>query len=465
LPDPSAPRPRVAVVGGGITGLATAWFLRDAADVVLLEADDRVGGKIATAELAGVPVETGPDTFLARVPEAAALCRAIGLGDDLVPPATSKAYLWSRGRLRPLPQGQVLGVPTMAGPLVRSGVLSAAGMARAALDLVLPRRALGPDPSVAEVVGGRLGAEVLERLVDPLVGGIHAGRTERLSLAATAPQLASAAASSRSLVLGLRRGLAAAADGPPMFLGVSGGMSRVVDRLSTALAGEVDVRTGAGVASIERMAPAGWRLKGPDVDADAVVLTVPAFAAARLVRSACPAAAAELDGIGYASVAVSTLAYRPSAVARALDGSGFLVPRSEGRLMTACTWSTSKWPELGRSGLVLLRPSAGRFGDDGALALDDAEMVDRLHGELAQSVGVTEPPVASLVTRWAKAFPQYEPGHTARVARVESALAGAMPRVVVAGAAYRGLGIAACVRQAEQAAAAVLAGDRARSGG
>jgi len=451
----------VAVVGGGVTGLAAAWFLRDTADVMLLEASHRLGGKIATMEMAGVPVEAGPDTFLARVPEATDLCRAVGLGDELVRPATGKAWVWTRGRLRPLPEGHVLGVPTAAWPLVRSGVLSPRGMARAALDLVLPRRpAAGPDPSVAEVVGARLGGEILDRLVDPLVGGIHAGRSDGLSLAATAPQLAAGAAS-RSLVLGLRRQRAARPpDDGPVFLGMADGLGRLVDRLRAELVpAGVEVRTRARVASI-RPEGKGWRLTGPDVpavDVDAVVVTVPAFAAAGLVRAACPAAAVELDAIGYASVAVSTLGYRPAAVAHPLDGSGFLVPRVEGRLMTACTWSTSKWPELRRSGLVLLRPSAGRAGDERAVRLDDDELVGRLHRELAESVGVTEPPVERLVTRWMRAFPQYQPGHAARVAGIESDLAGAMPGVVVAGAAYRGLGIAACVRQAGEAAQAVLA--------
>ena len=462
-PEPR-PRPRVAVVGGGITGLATAWFLRDRADVVLLEASSRLGGRIATVEMAGVPVESGPDTFLARVPEATDLCRAVGLGDDLVRPATGKAWIWTRGRLRPLPDGQVLGVPTTVWPLVRSGVVSPAGMARAALDLVLPRRPSGPDPTVAEVVTARLGAEVLDRLVDPLVGGIHAGRADGLSLTATAPQLA-AAAGSRSLVLGLRRQRAAAPpDDRPVFLGVAGGLGRLVDRLRTELArAGVDVRTRTRVASIGRHGD-GWRLAGPDLaaidDVDAVVVTVPAPVAAGLLRTACPDAAGELDAIRYASVTVGTLGYRPAAVPHPLDGSGFLVPRVDGRLMTACTWSTSKWPDLRRSGLVLLRPSAGRAGDERALRLDDDDLVGRLHQELAEALGVTEPPVERLVTRWLRAFPQYQPGHQAQVARIESALAAAMPGVVVAGAAYRGLGIAACVRQGEAAARAAVASAR-----
>ncbi|HEX8770732.1 MAG TPA: protoporphyrinogen oxidase, partial [Acidimicrobiales bacterium] len=195
---------------------------------------------------------------------------------------------------------------------------------------------------------------------------------------------------------------------------------------------------------------------GPDILADAVVVTVPSFAAATILRESCPNAACELDAMRYASVVTATLGYEPGAVPHELDGSGFLVPRGEGKLLTACTWSTSKWPALGASGLVMLRPSAGRFGDDRAMQLDDEMLVSRLHEELAETVGVTAPPVTSIVNRWPKAFPQYEPGHDERVSRIEAALA-ALPGVLVAGAAYRGLGIASCIQQAEHAAGRVTA--------
>jgi oxygen-dependent protoporphyrinogen oxidase len=211
MPDPA----RVVVVGGGITGLAAARVLRQAGlGVTLVEAGDRLGGKIKTLELDGVPVEAGPDTFLARVPFAVDLCRELGLGDDLVEPATGRAWLWIGDRLRPLPERHVLGVPTALLPLVRSGVLSPVGVVRAALDIVLPRSSRDDDPSVADVVGTRMGQEVLDRLVEPLVGGIHAGRADRLSLASVAPQVAAAAEASRSLLLGLRRQQAAAAAAP-----------------------------------------------------------------------------------------------------------------------------------------------------------------------------------------------------------------------------------------------------------
>ncbi len=429
----------VAVVGGGITGLATAWFLRQTAPdvpVTLYEASDRLGGKIRTASLAGVPVEEGPDTFLARVPWAVELCRRLDLGDDLVEPATSRAYMWTRGALRPLPSGTVLGVPARLGPLFRSGIVSNAGLARAAADLVLPRQRTGDDPSVAAVISGRFGREVTERLVEPLIGGIHAGRADRLSLTAVAPQVAGAAKSSRSLMLGLRR--LAPSPGGPVFLGLRGGLGTLIGRLAERLAG-VDVRLRTTVSSLD------------DLDARAFVCTLPAPAAAQLLPEPV---ATELNAIAYASVVTVTLAYPESALARPLDGSGFLVPRIDGRLMTACTWTSSKWPASTPGGLVLLRPSTGRIGDDRALALDDATLVDRLHHELVEAIGLRERPVEWLVTRWRNAFPQFDVGHQARVARIDAALP---PGVVLAGAPYRGVGIAACIRDAELAAAKAVA--------
>jgi oxygen-dependent protoporphyrinogen oxidase len=443
--------PPVVVVGGGITGLATAYYLkaRHGIEATVLEASERVGGKIRTDELAGVPVEAGPDTFLARVPEATDLCRELGLGGELVEPATSSAFVWARGRLRPLPPGLVLGVPTGLRQLARSGILSPAGMARAALDTVLPRRKHGDDPSIAAVIGGRFGEEVVDHLVEPLLGGINAGRADRLSLAATAPQLADAARDHRSLLLGLRAGAPATTTGAgPVFQSVRGGLERLVETLQH----QVDVRTDTAATPIERTDDGRFRTGG--LTTGAVVVTVPAYAAAPLVEPISPAAAAELRAIDYASVAVVTLGYAPSTVPPLPNGSGFLVPRAEHRLMTACTFLTSKWPDLASSGLVLLRVSAGRIGDDRAMRLDDRELVERLHQEAAEALGVTKAPVTTRVDRWPRGFPQYEPGHLARVDRIETALATAAPSagLVVAGAAYRGLGLAACVRQAADVA-------------
>ena len=447
---------RVVVVGAGIAGLATAWYLqRLGLDAVVLEADEGVGGKISTARQGGSPLELGPDTFLSRVPWAVELCRDLGLADDLIAPATTRAWLWSRGQLRPLPEGLALGVPLQPLALARSGVVSPAGLARAALDAVLPQSRLQADPSVAQVIEARLGGEVLERLVDPLIGGINAGRSDRLSLAAVAPDLSAASRRHRSLILGLRadRRKVPPSDAP-LFLGLRGGM----DRLTSTLAANVDVSLSTPVDAVARSE--GGRLAvavggGTPIEAGAVVLAVPAAAAANVLRGASAKAAAALAQIRSASVAVVTLAYRPDVVGHPLDGSGFLVPRVDGRLLTACTWFSSKWPDVRPEGLVLLRCSAGRDGDERIAALDDAELVSHLHAEAAEALGLRAPPVESVVTRWPDAFPQYDVGHLGRVEAAERALARELPGVRLVGASYRGVGIASCVRQAKEAAEAI----------
>ena len=448
----SEPR-SVVVVGAGIAGLATAWYLQQGGvDAVVLDAAERAGGKVRTSELEGVPLDVGADTFLGRMPWAVDLCRDLGLDQDLVEPATTQAWLWSRGQLQPLPEGLALGVPLKPAALARSGVLSPAGLARAALDVVLPQSKPRADPSVADVIEGRLGREVLERLVDPLIGGINAGRSDRLSLAAAAPDLFAAHRRHRSLILGLRaERRKTPPSSAPLFLGLRGGM----EQLTSTLAAKLDVRLSTAVDAVVRSE--GGRLAvavGGDapLEADAVVLATPASAAATLLRSASPKAAGALGQIRFASVAVATLAYRSEDVAHRLDGSGFLVPRVDGRLLTACTWFSSKWPHVRPRDLVLLRCSAGRDGDERIAELDDAELVDRMHVEAAEALGLHAPPVESVVTRWPNAFPQYDVGHIGRVEAAERALARELPGVRLVGASYRGVGIASCVRQAKETA-------------
>ena len=419
---------RVAVVGGGIAGLSAAWFLhRDGVDVTVYEAEARLGGKILSAD-----VELGADAFLARVPDAAELCREVGLGDELVSPATGQAFVWQGGRLRALPAGLVLGVPTDIGAAARSGILSPLGLGRAAVEPLLPGGDRSRDQSVGSLVRARFGDEVFERLVDPLISGINAGRADDLSLDAVTPQLAAAARSSRSLLLGLRRARPADS-GAPVFLTVRSGLGTLVERLAAALP---DVRTSCPVRSLD------------ELDADAFVVAVPAFVAAELV----PDVADELRAIEYASVVLTVLSYPASAVRRSLDGSGFLVPRSEGRLMTACSWGSSKWPHWEKPGEVLFRVSAGRSDDDRAMELSDEKLVSRLHAELSEAMGLSADPISSVVTRWPRSFPQYAVGHLDRIARIEAALP---PNIALAGAALRGVGIPACIASGRAAASRV----------
>ena len=440
----------VAVVGGGITGLAAAWELAGPRGghrpvrVTVLEAGAHLGGRIDTLDLGGRPVDAGADAFIARVPDAVALCQELGVGEQLVAPAATTALIWSRGELRRLPEDTVLGVPTRLRTLAASKVVSVAGLARAGLDLVLPADTSTNDRSIAALVDHRLGREIRERLVDPLLGGIHAGSTEHLSLAATAPQLDAARCEHRSLLRGLRPAERAPTGAPtPVFLTLPGGPGQLVQTLCGALAGRgVELRTAAPVEKIERD-DGRWRL------------AVPSFVAADLLATQLPAAASDLDAIEHASVVLATFAYPAAAVSVPPGVSGFLVPRVEGRLMTACTFLSAKWPHRERLGQTVVRVSAGRWGDDRALHLGDEELVRRLRAELDDALGITASPDAVVVGRWPRAFPQYEVGHLERVARIRAVVAR-QPGLAVAGASYGGVGIPACIGQGRRAARDVL---------
>lgn len=464
----------VVVVGGGITGLACALELADAgARVTLLEASDRLGGNIRTSRFAGVDVDEAADAFLARVPGAVELCRRLGLEGDLVSPAIGSAYVWARGALRRLPTGLVLGVPAELLPVARSGILSTGGMARAALEPLLPRRPV-PNDALGPMVSNRFGREVLERLVDPLIGGINAGDSERLSASAVTPQIDSAARRSRSLLLGLRAERKANPPDPdaPVFYTVRGGVGRLVDRLVDALSSHpspVEISLDSPVAGVDVDSAGVTVLAGTSprnhrrIAADGAVIACPAGPAASALAELSPAVATTLRSIDYASVALVTLAFDDAAMGRDLDASGLLVPKPEQKTVTACSWASSKWSHWRVPGQTIIRASAGRDGDDHALHLDDTALVDAVLADLRRLMAVRADPTEVRVSRWIKSFPQYRPGHLDRVAEVERALATEVPGIVLAGAAYRGLGIPACIRQGQGAAQTVLARLRERA--
>lgn len=469
----------IVVVGGGITGLAGALALAEAREdgsqpdltVTLLEADSRLGGKLSTTPFAGLEIDAGADAFLARVPWAIDLCRRLGLADRLISPREAGAYVWSRGRLRRLPAGLALGVPGEIWPVLRSGILSPAGLARAGMEPLLPgARTSGPGAtdSLGGLLRARFGGQVLERLVDPLVGGIYAGDADRMSLAATAPQIAELAGQGRSMLMAVRRQRRAAASRPagPTFYAHPGGMGALVEAIADRLHGAegVEVRSATSVERIESTPGGGYTLvTGPSaanrrrIDADGVVVATPTGPAAAALRELAPSVAYALDGIEYAGVVMVTLAVPTAAIDRELDATGLLVPKPEQRTLTACSWASTKWPQWNPPGLTILRASAGRAGDDHALDLADGPLMEAVLADLHRLMGLRADPVEVRITRWPASFPQYHPGHLARVAAIEGALAQAAPGVVLAGAAYRGIGIPACVRQGTEAAAAVLA--------
>ncbi|GEC03746.1 protoporphyrinogen oxidase [Streptomyces spinoverrucosus] len=444
---------QVVVIGAGIAGLAAAHrLLGRGARVTVLEASDRVGGKLLPGEIAGVRVDLGAESMLARRPEAVTLAREVGLEARLQPPATATASLWTRGALRPMPKGHVMGVPGTAAAL--SGVLSEEGLARIERDADLPRTEVGDDVAVGEFVAARLGREVVDRLVEPLLGGVYAGDAYRISMRSAVPQLFQAAQEHDSLTEAVREIQAKAAAAPqtgPVFMGIEGG----VGSLPLAVAESVRARggeilTGARVTELRREGRTGWRVVTGDrvLSADAVIVAAPAPAAAELLRAEAPAAATELAAVEYASMALVTLAYRRSE-ARLPEGSGFLVPPVDGRTIKASTFASQKWGWIADEDpdLIVLRTSVGRYGETEILRRDDTDLVAVSRRDLQAATGLDATPVATRVTRWDSGLPQYPVGHHARVVRIREHV-GKLPGLAVCGAVYDGVGIPACVASA-----------------
>jgi protoporphyrinogen/coproporphyrinogen III oxidase len=458
----TAARTRVAVIGGGITGLAAAHALLTPEasvagpgvefDVTVFEAQDRLGGKIRTSPFAGVPaVDEGPDAFLARLPWATGFARRLGLGDSLVSPSRGSAAVWWHG-LQPLPEGLLLGLPTDVMKLARTKLISWPGKVRAATEILRGATSLEAD-SIGAYVRARFGDEVHERLVDPLVGSIYAADTDRFSLAAV-PQLADLAGKGRSVLLTARRAPAPTPSDGPVFSTPSGGLGQLVD-VAGARIGDLGgtIRVGQPCTTLEPDGTGhrtGWRVDGESFDA--VVLACPAAQAARLLTGT--SVADGLARIEYADVVMVTIAVPAVTWPDALRSlSGYLVPKPMQRLVTAASFGSQKWehwrpPDTGAGEQVVLRISLGRDGLP-VMHLDDDQLVAAAVTEVGSHIGVDLQPTAVRLTRWQRAFPQYRPLHH----RFVAGLAEELPdNVALAGASYHGIGIPACIRSGEQAA-------------
>lgn len=460
---------RVVVVGAGISGLAAAHALATSGadvEVILLEGSSRPGGKLVLGEVAGVTVDLGAESLLNRRPEAVELARTVGLGDAVCHPATAHSAIWTRGALRPMPP-TVMGIPADLAALRRSGIVSSVGVARARSRSALRRPGESADVSVADFVSHHLGHEVTDRLVEPLLGGVYAGQASRLSLRAAAPAIAALAERGGSLLAAARAAAAEAAvtSTAPVFAGLRGGIGRLPS--AVAATPGIVLRTDAAVRELVRRD--SWELlvgptRGPEVVlADAVVLATPATPTARLLHSVCDDAARELRRIEYASMAVVTLAV-PAASLPRLTGSGFLVPPVDGRAVKAVTYSSRKWAWLAREAgddVAVLRASIGRHGEEQLLQSDDADLVAAAVRDLEDATRGSLRLLDSRVTRWGGALPQYYVGHLDRVARIRAAAAG-LSLLEVCGAAYDGIGVAACVADGQRAADRLLAALRRR---
>lgn len=462
---------KLVVVGGGIAGLAAAHRAvelgterRLSLDLTVLEAADRLGGTIQTERRDGFLVECGPDSFLSEKPWALALCRRLGVEDRLVrtDDRFRRTFVVSRGRLYPLPDGFQVLAPTRLGPLLASRLFSWPGKLRMALDLVLARGG-DPDESLGAFVRRRLGREVLQRVAQPLVAGIYTADPEELSLAATMPRFLEMERRERSVILALwrsaRRGAEdAGASGArwSLFVTFADGMEELIRVLALRLL-PATVRLKERVTAVAREG-AGWRVDtagGGAVHADAVILAPEAHQVARLVRYLDPSLAHLLDGIPYASSATVTLAYRRPDIRHPLNGFGFVVPQAERRPIIACTFSSVKYPGRAPEGFALLRVFMGGALNEAVLTRDDDTLVATARAQLAELLGVTGEPLFTRVGRYAKAMPQYHVGHLARVEAIEAALRR-HPGLGLAGGAYRGVGIADCVRSGEETAERLL---------
>jgi oxygen-dependent protoporphyrinogen oxidase len=457
---------KLVVVGGGIAGLSAAHRAVEVArerglalELTLIEARDRLGGSIASERVDGFLVEAGPDSFLSEKPWALALCRRLGIEDRLVrtDDRFRKVFVWFRGRLHPLPDGFQLLAPTAMLPFATSSLFSPAGKLRMALDLVLPRGG-GDDESLGAFVRRRLGAEALDRVAQPLVAGIYTADPDDLSLMATMPRFLEVERQERSLILGLRRALRRAplpgTSGArwSLFVTFGAGMEELITTLAARLpAGAVVLERR--VSALER-AGNRWRVataEGSRFEADRVIVATEAHATARLTRYLDPALATLLEEIPYASAATISLGYRRADVPHALDGFGFVVPRTEGKALLAGTFSSVKYPGRAPEGHVLIRGFLGGMLNPAMLAESDDALVGRARGELREALGVTATPVLTRLHRWPASMPQYLVGHLSRVETIERMVSD-IPGLLLAGSAYRGVGIADCIRSGEGAA-------------
>jgi oxygen-dependent protoporphyrinogen oxidase len=476
---PSDRTAHIAVVGGGIAGLAAAHRLVELSReqqrpvrVTLLEAGRRLGGSIGTERVDGFVIEAGPDSFISEKPWALKLCERIGFTPRLVGTRDEfrRTFVVHSGALHALPDGFLLLAPTRFWPLLTTRLFTWPGKLRMALDLVLPRGPQRNDESLGSFVTRRLGREALERVAQPLVGGIYTADPDELSLAATMPRFLEMERTRRSLIWAMwtaQRRAPAAARGTSgarwsLFVSVDDGMQSLIDAIAQRLP-EGAVHVSRAVTAVEPGAQ--WRVvmaDGAALDADAVVLATPAHHSARVAGAFDARLAEELRGIPYASSATVSLAYRTDQVPRRLDSFGFVVPLVEARSIVACTYSSVKYPGRAPDGHVLLRAFVGGAMQQELFDQDDAAMAASVRRELRDLLGILTEPLLTRIHRHPQAMPQYRVGHLQRMARIDAALAQ-HPGLALAGNAYRGVGIPDCIHSGEQAAEAVWTTVRERS--
>lgn len=468
----------VVIVGGGISGLATAFALQEQAAAAglsirctILESGSSWGGKIVTHRVGDLVTEAGPDSFLSQKPAGLELCAKLGLTDQLINTNETgkKAFVLHGGRLHELPEGLITFVPTQLGPFLRSGLLSWTGLARMGLEVVVPRGSMQGDESLASFFRRRFGAQAFDRVLEPLMAGIYAGDAEQMSLKATFPRFLELEQQYGSIIRGMMaarkktRPASISATKRTMFVSLKNGLGDLVTALTARLIQQgVDLRQGCQVDALRvRSHQLGrWMYDlilsdGSALSAESLVLATPAYVSAELLRPLTPIAGGLLEMIPYASTATIAMSYPASAVASAVEGFGFIVPRKEGRDLIAATWTSLKWPHRAPPDQVLVRCYVGGVGREAILQLDDDQLVGRVRAELSTLCGIKAEPCYAEANRWWKAMPQYTLGHLDRLTQLDAALSR-YGGLVLTGAGYRGVGIPDCIRDGALAAGRVI---------
>ncbi len=459
---------KVVIIGGGITGLSAAYYLQKEIkenglplEVKLFEASDRLGGIINTVKKDGFIVEKGPDSVLARKTSALKLIKEVGLEDKVVSNTAGKSYIYARGKLHTMPEGAFMGIPTQITPFALSGLFSPFGKLRAAGDFILPKGEEKDDQSLGEFFRRRLGNEIVDNLIDPLLSGIYAGDIDRLSLMSLFPMFYDMEQKHRSLVLGLKKSMpkppksAKKASKKGMFISLSTGLQSLIEELEKRL----DEGTVVKETPIEKIVKAEAQYtitlaNGSEEKADSIIIATEHYHAQKMLSNYT--FMKEFDDMISYSVANVAMAFPKSAIKQDIDGTGFLVSRNSDFRITACTWTHKKWPSTTPDDMALLRCYVGKPNDQDIVDLSDEEIINIALRDLNKTMNITEKPLFHMVTRWKDSMPQYNVGHIERMKNVKESLAKELPGVYLAGGSYEGVGIPDCINQGEAAVKKVL---------
>lgn len=468
---------KVAVIGGGITGLTTAWRLSGGSnlaeitsipfekdiEVHLFEATQHLGGKIIGENFCDTKIDLGPESILARVPQALKLAEQLGLKDQMIFPTSKKSFLWAKDKLHELPKDTLMGIPKKIHLSDLLPLMSPLGIMRILLEPFLPPTGAEDDISVGEFITKRLGKELVDVLVDPLLGGVYACPSHDLSLAATIPALDHIRKNYRSIRTGIKASSKVATNisstiaGDNIFFSFQSGLSVLTDKLQERLVKQkVSIHKGTPVSKIKK-ASNGWEIltQGQSLYVDSVVITTPAWQTAQLIEDLSPELALELKDLHYTSVALVTFAYKKEAIDPSIKGNGFVVSSQEGLLTTACTWSSRKWPRFDNSEYFILRASLGNKTNQEILRQTDEVIIQRVENELENIMSISAAPLAAKVSRWDSSLPQYKVGHLNKIKRIE-ALSQSLGKIKIAGSSIYGVGIASCIANADKISTEVI---------